>query len=116
MSLQPPLELGLSGPGLCSRATGPNPEGGDRCTNEATWHVIWKLDPEMTNGLCCDEHMDEARELWVFYAAHKYVQSFCSHPNAMFQHDLNDCVIPIDDYPRVLMEEADAKTKTAGQS
>jgi hypothetical protein len=45
----------------------------------------------MENGLACDEHADEARSRWVFYAIHPYEMA-CSMPGAVYSEELNRCL------------------------
>jgi hypothetical protein len=80
----PPM-FGAAPWGTCSRVG---------CEVPATHHVIWTADVE--NGLCCDKHMEEARRLWVFYAEHEYHVAFCSHPQAKFHLEANECIIPLE--------------------
>jgi hypothetical protein len=63
------------------------------CKRDATTHVIW--DRELRNGLCCNEHVAEARERWSFWAMHPY-DLVCSAPNAMFIEDQNRCTSPVE--------------------
>lgn len=65
------------------------------CRQPATRHIIWTA--EIENGLVCDEHMAEARRLWVFYAEHEYDAGFCSHPRAGYDFEQNACAIPLDE-------------------
>lgn len=82
----PPL-IGVA-PGLeCGRLT-----AGERgyCGRPATWHVIW--DQACSNGLLCDEHAEEARQRWVFFAIHPYDPT-CSFPGALYVYRDNRCVV-----------------------
>lgn len=62
------------------------------CGKPATWHIMWTADLE--NGIACDEHAQEARERWVFYAIHEY-EPACSMADfgAVYVHAINRCVI-----------------------
>jgi hypothetical protein len=90
MGALPPIDKdGHAPPLVCGRLQNwPNPWS--RCPREATTHVIWT--PKIDNGLCCDDHADEARRLWTPYAMHPYRME-CSMPGAVFVHDLNLCVV-----------------------
>jgi hypothetical protein len=81
-----PQMFGTAPPMTCSRVG---------CGRSATFHVIWTA--EMDNGLCCDDHMEEARRRWRCYAHHDYDPGFCSHPQASFEFSINKCVIPLED-------------------
>lgn len=64
---------------------------GDRnCGAPATWHVIWTA--QLDNGLCCDEHMAEARRVWAFFAAHPHAIE-CDMPGTAFLAAENRCVV-----------------------
>lgn len=63
------------------------------CGRPATWHIIWTVDLE--NGTVCDEHLEEARREWVFFAVHPYEPS-CAPP-ALFFWPENFCRKPEDD-------------------
>lgn len=64
------------------------PDQASRCGKPATWHVIWTSD--MENGLACDEHYDEARSTWAYFAVHPYRME-CSMPGAVYVHAENVC-------------------------
>jgi hypothetical protein len=78
--------FGVCSPNTCSRVG---------CDKPPKWHIIWTADVE--NGLTCDEHLAEARRLWVFYAVHSYEPGYCSHPKALYYPKENVCAIPIED-------------------
>lgn len=90
----PPIG-GVAPPLQCNRIVHGDLAGRGYCGREATWHIMWTAD--MENGLACDEHAQEARELWVFYAIHEY-ESACSMADmgAMYFHDINRCLLPGD--------------------
>lgn len=79
MSLPP--TFGHAPPITCSRIG---------CTFPATWHVMWE--DSGRNGLCCDEHMSEARHRWTFVGFHPYRMD-CSMPGAVWVWDENVCVV-----------------------
>lgn len=91
MSIQPPHGPGFrpepAPPGFCHRWMDDHP-----CGKPATWHIIW--DSYLSNGLCCDEHMEEARIHWVFWAHHPYEAACSDFPHAHFSEGHNRCVIP----------------------
>jgi hypothetical protein len=55
---------------------------------------MWTSDLE--NGLACDEHADEAREKWVFYAIHPYEMACSMVGIAVYSEPLNRCIIEED--------------------
>lgn len=98
---------GVAPPLQCNRVVGGTLGGDDEeyCGKDATWHVIWTSDLE--NGLACDEHMDEIRRRWMFFAVHPY-EPTCSMPDAVYVYDENRCVIDEDEDEDELVVEIDA--------
>lgn len=94
MSALPPMG-GVAPPLQCNRDLNGNPGSGDErlCGREGKWHIIWTSDLE--NGICCDEHYDEARKRWGFYAVHPYKPD-CSMPGAVYVFADNVCVVDED--------------------
>lgn len=90
----PPIG-GVAPPLQCNRIVTGDLDGRGYCGRPATWHIMWTADCE--NGLACDEHAQEAREWWAFYAIHEY-EPACSMSDfgALYYHDLNRCIIPGD--------------------
>jgi hypothetical protein len=94
MSALPPLG-GVAPPLQCNRWMGGTFGGGDEicCGREGKWHIMWTSDLE--NGICCDDHYQEARARWAFYAAHEY-RPDCSMPGAVYIFAENRCVVDED--------------------
>lgn len=96
MSIHPPF-MGNPGYGrpMCGRTFTHDDDKKpvESCPKPATWHVMWTQDCE--NGTCCDEHMDETRKRWAFYAAHRMLPA-CTQEGSLFIEDLNVCLMPDD--------------------
>lgn len=93
MSLTPPLG-GNAPPLQCNRLMGGTFDEPELCGKPGAWHVIWDLD--LNNGICCDEHAEEARRLWVFIGFHPYSE-VCSIGGARWLPDKDICVVDDDD-------------------
>lgn len=53
--------------------------GDHNCGKPATWHFMWTEDGE--NGLCCDEHHDEALRVWSHHDKHP-MTAVCTMPDS----------------------------------
>lgn len=53
--------------------------GDTNCGRPATWHFMWTQDGD--NGLCCDEHHDEALRTWTHHDRHP-ITAVCTLPDA----------------------------------
>jgi hypothetical protein len=89
MSITPPLG-GEAPPLRCNRLTGGSFDRPEHCDRAATHHIIWTADLE--NGLCCDEHYQEAKQKWAFFGAHAYEMA-CSMPGATYLPGEDRCVV-----------------------
>lgn len=82
-----PSLAGIAPPLQCNRVVEGSMVTPVNCGRPATRHVFWT--PKGENGLCCDEHYDEARQKWVFWTAHEYRME-CSMPGAWVTFDDDD--------------------------
>ena len=58
------------------------------CGTEATWHVMWNVDAEVS--FACDPHMAVARTRFVFVGAHP-IGPDCGMPGTLWDLDENRC-------------------------